>query len=311
MEIHPGSGAPVPALSGSELVGRVPAIQTLASVDVLNLFNIPSDHMGPQNWIALKRAVSEALARDDIAAVVVSHGTDTLEETAWFLDLTLSNAKPVVLVGAQRNASAPDFDGPENLVAGIRTALCPDAQGKGVLVVLNSQINAARYVSKTHTWDIDSFKSGCEGPLGQVDGDQVVFLRNSKRRQFVPLIKDKLPRVDIVSMYCGADGALVSAAVAAGAGGIVIQALGLGNVSIGMYDAIVSAISAGVHVVISTRVPVGGVQPFYGFVGGGQSLSEAGAVFAGDLSPQKARILLMLALQIPRAPAEIQELFDK
>ncbi len=311
MEIHPSSGAPVPALSGSDLVARVPAIQTLASIEVLNLFNIPSDHMEPQNWIVLRRAIGDAFARDDIAAVVVSHGTDTLEETAWFLDLTLSNAKPVVLVGAQRHASAQDFDGPGNLIDGIHTALCPGAQGKGVLVVLNSQINAARYVSKMHTWDVDSFKSGREGPLGQVDGDGVAFFGNSKRRQFVPLIRDKLPRVDIVPMYCGADGALVLAAVAAGAEGIVIQALGLGNVSIGMYDAIVSAISAGVHVVISTRVPDGGVQPLYGFVGGGQSLSEAGAVFAGDLSPQKARILLMLALQIPRVTAEIQELFDK
>ncbi len=311
MKIDPRTGAPSPAISGSDLVALVPAIQTLASIDVVNLFNIPSDHMVPQNWILLKRAISDAFTSDDIDAVVVSHGTDTLEETAWFLDLTLSAVKPVVLVGAQRNASAHDFDGPANLLAGMRTALCAEAQGKGVLVVLNSQVNAARDVSKTHTWGTDSFKSSRGKPLGQVDGEQVTFLGNPERRQFVPLIRDKLPRVDIVPMYCGADGALVLAAVAAGAEGIVIQALGLGNVSLGMYDAIVRAISAGVHVVISTRVPEGGVQPYYGFVGGGQSLSEAGAIFAGDLSPPKARILLMLALQIARAPAEIQELFDK
>jgi L-asparaginase len=311
MKVDPLSKAPVPALTGEELLQSARGLSRIARLEVCNLSNVPSDYMGPQRWVALQKAVVGALARDEIAGVIVSHGTDTLEETGWFLDLTVSGPKPVVLVGAQRNASDPDFDGPRNLLNAARVCVSNGARGKGVMIVLNNQINAARDATKTHTSDVESFKSGDFGFLGSVDDDKVVFSRSPTRRQHLRLTTAALPRVDIVAMYGGADGALLCAAVEGGAKGIVVQALGCGNVNAEMHAAIEAAIRCGIFVVISTRVPRGRVRPMYGFAGGGKTLKEVGAIFADDLSPQKARILLMLALQRPQTRDEIQRLFDR
>jgi L-asparaginase len=311
MKVDPIKQAPVPALSGEELLDSVRGLSAVAKLEVTNLSNVPSDYMGPDRWVTLQQAVVRVLGRDDVAGVIVSHGTDTLEETGWFLDLTVSSPKPVVLTGAQRNASDPDFDGPRNLLSAARVCTSSDARDKGVMIVLNNQINAARDATKTHTSDAEAFKSGNHGFLGTVDDDRVVFSRAPTRRQHLVLASAVLPRVEIVAMYGGADGAQVRSAVQRGAEGIVIQALGWGNVNVAMHEAIEEAIGSGVSVVISTRVPHGRVRPLYGFTGGGKTLKEAGAAFADDLSPQKARILLMLALQGSRSPDEVQRLFDR
>ncbi|UZE25957.1 asparaginase [Pseudomonas sp. B21-056] len=311
MQVDPLTSAPIPALSGSDLIKAVPGIEKIARLEVNNLSNVPSVEMGPMRWVQLHHEIDAALARKDIAGVLVSHGTDTLEETAWFLDVTLASRKPVVLIGAQRNASEPDFDGPRNLRSGARVCIEPESFGKGVMVVMNDQINAAREVSKTHTSDVESFNSGDAGLLGRVDGDTVTFCRSSCRRQHLPLEHDSLARVDIVPMYAGADGASLKAAVQAGAKGVVIQALGVGNVNADMYAAISDAIESGITVVVATRVPRGRVRPLYGFMGGGMTLKDAGVIFANDLSPQKARILLMLAIQVPRSATELQDIFDQ
>lgn len=311
MKIDPVRKVPLPALSGEALLAAAPGISELARLEVSNLSNVPSDHMGPDDWAALSRAVNAALQRTDVAGVIVSHGTDTLEEAAWFLDLVLAPGKPVVLAGAQRNASAPDFDGPRNLVNAVRVCLARGARGQGVLVAMNNQIHAAREVTKTHTHDVEAFKSGDFGLLGSVDHDRVVFSRSPLRRQHLPLRGGALPPVEIVAMYGGASGAMLRAAVAQGARGIVVQALGLGNVNVPMFEAIESALCQGVAVVVSTRVANGRVMPIYGFAGGGSTLRAAGAVFADNLSPQKARILLMLALQDNPDPQALQSLFDR
>ena len=311
MKIDPEQNAPVPAISGEDLISTVPEIATVAEIEVQNLSNIPSDYMDPERWARLQKAVAEALARTEVAGVIVSHGTDTLEETAYFLDLTVSSPKPIVLIGAQRNASEEDFDGPRNLLNAARVCVTPEAKGKGTLVVLNGQINAAREATKTHTSTVETFKSGDSGFLGAVDQDRVVFYRAPLRRQHVELKQEMLPSVEIVAMYAGANGTLVKAAAAAGAKGIVIQALGWGNVNIPMFEAIQQVIGQGIPVVISTRVPNGWVLPIYGFAGGGKTLQNAGAIFADNLSPQKARILLMLALQSKSTAEAIQELFDR
>lgn len=311
MKIDPERGGAVPALSGGDLLAAVPTMARVARLEVRELFNIPSDYMDAERWVELKYAVDDALARPEITGVIISHGTDTLEETAWFLDLTVSSDKPVVLVGAQRNASVPDFDGPRNLLNAARICVAGQARRQGVLVAMNNQINAAREATKTHTADVEAFKSGDFGLLGVVDEDRVVFSRQSTRRQHVPLRAGALPRVEIVPMFAGASGELVRAAVALGARGIVVQALGFGNVNAKMLAAIQEAISLGVVVVISTRVPNGRVQPAYGFDGGGGTLKAAGAVFADNLSPHKARILLMLLLQGARTPYQLQSVFDQ
>ena len=311
MKLDPERGGAVPALSGDDLLAAVPAMSRVARLEVRELFNIPSDYMGPARWVELRHAVDEALARPEITGVIISHGTDTLEETAWFLDLTISSDKPVVMAGAQRNASVPDFDGPRNLLNAARVCVSQGARRQGVLIAMNNQINAAREASKTHTADVEAFKSGDFGLLGVVDEDRVVFSRQSTRRHHVALRAGSLPRVEIVPMFAGANGELMHAAVALGARGIVVQALGFGNVNAEMFGAIREAIAEGVTVVISTRVPNGRVQPAYGFDGGGCTLKAAGAVFADNLSPHKARILLMLLLQDACTTQQLQSIFDQ
>lgn len=297
MKTDPLRGGPVPALDGDDLVAAVPDLRSVDALETGNLTNIPSGHMTPHHWRDLHAAVTAALARPDVEGVIVSHGTDTLEETAWFLDLTVDSPKPVVLVGAQHDASDPDFDGPRNLLGAARICACPEARNKGVLLCLNGNINAARDVTKTHTSNVETFKSGEMGFLGSVDQDRVVFFRQPLRRRHVPLRETPLPRVDVAAVYAGADGLALDAARAAGAEGVVLAALGMGNVPPAMARSMEACLAAGVCVVVSTRVPNGRVQPWYGYDGGGRRLQEAGAVFADNLSPQKARILLMLALQ--------------
>jgi L-asparaginase len=294
MKIDPVKNAPVPALSGEDLVAGVPELAKVAKVRVESLFNMPSDHMTTEHWMAIRKSVLKALSGDEVSGVIISHGTDTLEETAYFLDLTVRSDKPIILVGAQRNASDRDFDGPRNLVNASRICVSETALGKGAMIVLNGQINAAREATKTHTSDVESFKSGDFGFLGVVDHDRVVFTRSPMRRQHVPVTGDALPRVDIVPLYAGADAALFCAAIAAGAKGVVLQAFGWGNINVPLYEAMQEAIAKGIVVVISTRVPNGRVLPIYGFKGGGKTLKEAGAVFADNLSPHKARILSSL-----------------
>jgi len=283
----------------------------MAKITGEQIASIGSQDMNDDVWLRLARRANELLATPGVDGIVVTHGTDTLEETAYFLDLTVPGDKPVVLIGAQRNASEKDFDGPRNLLNAARVCVSPDARGKGAMIVLNNQVNAAREVAKGHTSSVETFRSGDFGFLGVADADRVVFYRAPTRRQHVPLVQDKLPYVEIVAMYGGADGAMIRAALAAGAKGIVVQALGWGNMNVPMYEAVQEAIGKGVPVVISTRVPTGRVLPVYGFKGGGKTLKEAGAVFADDLSPPKARLLLMLALQTTSKPAEIQRLFDR
>ena len=297
MKIDPIKQAPVPAISGEDLLATVPDVSKYARVEVKNVSNVPSDYMDPPRWIALTKEVEAALERPEVAGVIVSHGTDTLEETAWWLDLTVNSEKPIILIGAQRNASEKDFDGPRNLLNGVRICVDPPSRGKGAMIALNNQINAARDATKTHTSSVETFKSGDFGLLGAVDQDRVIFARTPLRRQHVPLKTELAPPVEIVAMYGGADGRLIKAAVDQGAKGIVVQALGWGNMNQPMFAAVKDAMARGVPVVIASRVPNGRVLPNYGFEGGGKTLADAGAVMADDLSPQKARILLMLLLQ--------------
>jgi L-asparaginase len=312
MKIDPVKQAPVPAISGDDLLATVPEVANYARIEVDNLSNVPSAYMDPARWVQLTRAIEAALARSEVAGVIVSHGTDTLEETAWWLDLTVQSDKPVVLIGAQRNASAADFDGPRNLLNAVRIAVDAGSRGKGTLLAMNNQINAARDVTKTHTGNVETFKSGEFGFLGEVWPDRVIYSRAPQRRQHIAIRSETMPAVEIVAAYGGADGAQLRYAVDRGAKGVVVQALGMGNVNPPMFDAVKYALSNNVPVVISTRVQNGRVLPNYGFEGGGKTLADAGAVLADDLRPHKARILLMLALQSGVSGQKaLQAVFDR
>lgn len=295
--IDPASGLAMPVLSGSELLASLQGLVEPAEVEVHDVVRVASPQMAPEHWCRLHDTVAGLVNRPDICGVVVTHGTSTLEETAWFLDLTIETQKPIVVTGAQRNASSPNFDGPANLLDAIKICRSPAARGKGVLVALNEQINAAREATKTHTINVQTFESGQWGYLGSVVNERVIFHRAPLRRLHVPLRSNRLPSVEIVSMYAGATGSLVDAAVDLGVQGLVIQAVASGHVNEPMYEAILRALRRKVPVVVATRIPQGGTRKGYGFAGSSQLLVDAGAVLSSDLSAWKARILLMLALQ--------------
>lgn len=295
--IDPATGLAMPVLSGQELVRTLGAFGDPGAIEVHDFCRLASPQLGPEHWTGLQALVQSLLERADIAGVVVTHGTATLEETAWFLDLTLRSDKPVVVTGAQRNASAPDFDGPRNLLTALKICRCDAARRQGVLVALNEHINAAREATKTHTTDVETFQSGEWGFLGKVVNDRVTFHRAPTRRLHLPLGQGELPPVEIVTMYAGASGAMVLAAAASGARGIVVQAVASGHVNAQMYEAIREVLAQRIPVVVATRIPRGGTRAGYGFPGSSQLLLDAGAVLSDDLSAWKARIVLMLALQ--------------
>jgi L-asparaginase len=308
----PLKGGYVPALSGEDLVAAVPAIKKLAQVQVEQISNIPSPDMTPEIWLRLAGRVNELLAKPEIVGIVVTHGTDTLEETAFFLDLTTVSVKPVILVGAQRPASDPDSDGPRNLLDAVRVAIAPEAASKGVLVVMNGQINAARDVTKTNTNRVETFRGLEFGQLGVADTESVRFYRAPLRRQtFAVDSKTQLGRVDIVMSYAGADGLVIRSLLRNDAvRGLVIAGMGLGDAPSLMFDAIQDAREHGIPVVISTRVPTGRIFPLGASKGSALTLKRIGCILADDLSPQKARILLMLALTKTRDPEDLQKYFD-
>ena len=308
----PNKGGYVAALSGEDLVAAVPAIKNIAQIQAEQFSNIPSDDMTPELWIRLTQKTNDLLAKPEIAGVVVTHGTNTLEETAYFLDLTTIGSKPVILVGAQRPASDPDSDGPRNLLSAVRVAIAPEAAGKGVMVVMNGQINAARDVTKTNTSQVETFRGLEFGALGVVDAEKVRFYRAPLRRQTITVNSGtQLGRVEIVMSHAGADGLLIRSLLRdGGVQGLVIAGHGLGSVPGAMFDAIQEARAQGIPVVISTRVPTGRIFSLSAAKGSSLALKRIGCVLADNLSPQKARILLMLALTKTRDPESLQKYFD-
>ncbi|PMR78783.1 asparaginase [Billgrantia endophytica] len=269
---------------------RLPSIP----VETFEFSSIGSYMMSLERAFELIRMIGDLLKRKDIMGVVVTHGTDTLEETAYMADLLLDASKPVVFTGAQKAADDFEPDGPRNVLDAIRVAADGSSQGKGVLVVFDHEIHAARDVTKTHTSQLNTFQSAEHGKLGEIDQDAVLFHR-------APLIRATFPngaiepRVDIVKLAMGSDRRFIDCAIESGARGIVIEAFGRGNVTPDVLNGIEQAIAASVSVVIASRCPRGRVAPVYG-ISGGVALSRAGAVFAGDLGGIKARILLAILL---------------
>jgi L-asparaginase len=309
----PTRGGYIPTLTGAELIASVPNLKDIANVQPEEFASINSADMTPAVWVRLAFRVRQALAKPDVAGVVVTHGTNTLEETAYFLDLVIASPKPVIIVGAQRPASDPYSDGPRNLLQAVQVAISPDARDKGCMVVMNGQINAARDVTKVHTNRVETFRSLEFGELGTVDPNGVRFYRAPLRRQTLPIsATTTLPRVEIVLNYAGADGELVRSLLAAGKlGGLVIAGFGGGTVTGAMFQAIKEARAKDVPVVIGSRVPTGRMFPSSASPGSVVLLQRIGCVLADNLSPQKARVLLMLALTQTKEPVALQAYFDR
>ena len=291
------------------LLERFPETRLVADPVPLTFRQVGSTEIGPSEWIELRALIHRIACEDPaVAGFVIPHGTATLEETAFFLNLTLAVARPVVLVGAQRPASALGSDAGMNLVNALRVAGSLEARDKGVLAVLNDEIHAARDVVKTSTYRLQTFRSLDYGALGHVDGDGVHFYRSPSRKhmpdtQFAASDLGELPRVEIIYSYAGADGALVEAAVAAGARGIVSAGFAPGSPTPQQRTALERAAKTGVVIVQCSRAASGRVAPR-------RRLRESGIVAGEDLSPQKARILLMLALSTTAEIAAIQQAFS-
>jgi L-asparaginase type II len=291
------------------LINAVPELKSIANVSGEQVFQIASESMTNDHWLKLAKRVNALLAQGDVDGIVITHGTDTLEETAYFLDLVVKSRKPVVLVGSMRPSTAMSADGPINLYNAVQVAASQDAVGKGVLVVMNDQINAAREVTKTNTTTTDTFKATELGMLGYVQGSRVAFYRQSLRKNTVDTEFDvskleSLPAVDISYTYASVPPTAINAFVAQGDQGLVHAAVGDGSIPAQLKPALVAARKKGVIIVRSSRVGQGIVAR-----NGEANDDELDFVVSDTLNPQKARILLMLALTRTRDTKEIQRMF--
>ena len=296
------------ALGIDVLINAVPQIKEYANVTGEQICKIDSKDMTNDIWLTLSKRINELLADDSVDGIVITHGTDTLEETAYFLNLTVKSDKPVVLVGAMRPATAISADGPVNLLNAVRVAVSKEAVGKGVLVAMNDEINGARDVTKTNTTHVSTFKAPELGYLGYINDGKPVFYRESTRKhtlnsEFNVKNVKALPYVKIIYGHADDDGVFVDAAVAAGAKGIIYAGTGNGSVHKNAEAALARATAKGVVVVRSSRVGNGTV------VSAEQSYVDAHFLEGDSLSPQKARVLLSLALTKTNDLNKIQEMF--
>ena len=308
MKFDPRAGGAVPALSAAEILAAAPGIHDIAQLDPTQWGAFPGPHMTVERQWSLRNDILERLARPDVEGVVVTHGTDTLEESAYLVARSVGGDKPVVFTGAMRNASDLGWDGPANLMDAVRVATSPDAMGYGTLVVMGSRIYSALDVTKAHTHLLDAFESPGLGPVGVLDDGQVIFRRALPGAP--PLLSPAEPvgPVDIVHSWAGADSRLLDAS-RRDARGVVVAAMGRGNVPPAMVLGIERFLQDDKPVVIASRALRGRVGITYGYPGGGKRLAELGAIFAGSRRPQQARIDLMLAMGFGLGIHEIRELF--
>ncbi|WP_324789282.1 asparaginase [Streptomyces sp. H51] len=301
------TGGAVARASGAELVERLAAADGVR-VQVDDVFRIGSYLMTLERMRTLALRAQEHLREEDVAGLVITHGTDTAEETALFLDLFLHDERPVVLTGAQRPADAPDSDGPRNLSDAVTVAAQPSSRGLGTLIVFDGSVFAAGGTRKSHTTASSTFASPDGGLLGWVRGGTVHLSQASRPRLRLDLaaMDPSRARVDIVACYPGADATALRAFAAAGARGIVLEATGAGNANTEICEAVSELTASGVVVATSTRVAAGPVASIYGN-GGGADLLAAGAVPTGVLRPPQARVLLAALLGVHADPRAVRE----
>ena len=290
-------------LSATALLASAPSLRAVARVETETFSNVSSVELMLDDWLRLTRRVGQVLAERDVAGVVLTSGSDTLEELAWWLDLTVAGDRPVVLTGAMRRPSHPAADGPRNLADAVRVAAHPASRGRGALIVMAGHVFGARDATKMSLSAVDAFDSTAGGPVGRVRGGRVQFLHEPAAggtpHYDVSSLRS-LPRVDVLLTYQQAPGDLVEAAVRAGARGLVLAAAGAGAITPAQADALETARRSGVPVVVASRVARGRLSP--------EDVPK-GTIAAGSLSPVKARILLMLALARGLDADAIERLF--
>jgi L-asparaginase len=307
MRYDAAAGGAVPALAGRDILQLVPQLREIAELEADEFGSFPGPHMTAERMWELRNRIAEHLTNPEVEGVVVTHGTDSLEESAYLCARSLMNEKPIVFTGAMRTTSDLGWDGPSNLGAAVRVAASGEARGYGVLVVMNDRVYAGLDVTKAHTQTLDAFESPGLGPLGVVDDGRVVF------RRAIPSPCDVVEPVqlggpvDIVYAYAGADSRLLDAARKDGRG-VVVAGMGRGNVPPAMVSGIERWLADDKPVVITSRALRGRVGRTYGYPGGGRRLHDMGCIFAGSRRPQQARIDLMLAIG---AGIDVREFFEQ
>ncbi|HDC7389915.1 TPA: asparaginase [Staphylococcus aureus] len=284
-------------------------INQYAQIDELNPFNVPSPHMTIQHVKQLKDIILEAVTNKYYGGFVITHGTDTLEETAFLLDLILGIEQPVVITGAMRSSNEIGSDGLYNYISAIRVASDEKARHKGVMVVFNDEIHTARNVTKTHTSNTNTFQSPNHGPLGVLTKDRVQFHHMPYRQQALENVNDKL-NVPLVKAYMGMPGDIFSFYSREGIDGMVIEALGQGNIPPSALEGIQQLVSLNIPIVLVSRSFNGIVSPTYAYDGGGYQLAQQGFIFSNGLNGPKARLKLLVALSNNLDKAEIKSYFE-
>jgi L-asparaginase len=298
--------AAVPSLAGAEIVASVPGLQGLAQIETSDLATIASFMVGAEHWIALAREIASAEAAG-CDGVVVTHGTDTLEETAYVLALTVRRTLPVVLTGAARNPSLAGPDGPANLLAAFRTAVSPLARELGPVVVLDDSVHAARFATKTHTTKPSTFVSPWAGPLGELaEGRLEVWWKPAWEDYLGSIESLEWPRVELVRMTADDSGAVLAATVATRPDAIVIEGTGGGHIPPAAMPALADALASGVPVAIASRCVSGAtIESTYDVAGMGPDLTRRGAIHVGRLQGHKARLRLLVGLALGRDPRSL------
>lgn len=310
MKVDDRIKAAVPSLSGEEIMAMVTGIEDYAEVINYNFSSLPSPHVTPELMLKLSNFVQELADREDIAGIVITHGTDTLEETAYFLDLTVKTKKPIVVTGAMRSSSELGYDGPFNLATSICTAIAEESRGRGVIVCFNGELNDAREVTKANSMALNAFRTPNFGPVGIVDNNKVIFYRKGKKgEKLSPKSMDK--DVALIKCVAGMDSSYLEFALEKGFKGIVIEGMGRGNVPPTMVDGIKKAISSNIPVVLVSRCFEGRVFESYGYEGGGKHLMDLGVIFGDTMPGQKARIQLLAAINSGKTMDEIKILFEE
>jgi len=309
MKIDDVSHTVKPALSANQIMQSLLESELYNELAVIEYSEVPSPSITPDMMLEISQIINQKIIHDDPVGFVIIHGTDTLEETAFFLDTVLDTDVPVVVTGSMKSSSELGFDGVNNLVSSILVARSTKSRGRGVLVVMNDQINAASEVTKTNTLSLDTFKSLDYGPVGIVDNHEVIFHREIPYSR-EKVITDSIDHgVYLLKAYSGADSLLIDYLVSKGASGIVIEALGRGNLPPTMISGIQNALEHNIPVIICSRCPSGRVLDSYGYLGGGKNLTEMGCILAPSLNGQKARLLLMIALKKSNNVEYLKSLF--
>jgi L-asparaginase/archaeal Glu-tRNAGln amidotransferase subunit D len=304
------NNAAVPAMSGEDILKLTPGINHVADIQFLDFGMMPGPHITPEKMQELSKLINSKIELEGYDSVIVTHGTDSLEETAYLLDLTYNGLKPVIFVGSMKNSSELGWDGPSNLISAVHTAISDEAKNRGVMVVMSEEVHAASQVSKTNTHTLHTFKSIDFGPIGFIDNNKVHFYYSYTKKQYIPTEKID-SNVDIIKCGCGMDDRLLRFCVDSGTHGIVIEAMGRGNIPPKMVSGVEYALSKNIPVVLVSRCFMGKVLDDYGYEGAGRELTERGVILGDNLPGQKARIKLMVALGYTNDLFKIKEIFEK